>query len=216
MTVVVAQSRARGREVSKEFVCPNCHIVVDDDSLVVTTRPSKPPHCRFTLRKQEGFRWQDRAAVVAATSRQFANGSLRWRDGVNAGLDLDRAKSTMKTNCKAIVAGNGQKPTRWPAPTLAARWSTTQASSVLHSAADAERVSKTEMPEENLLASVCALGVQPHGSIQDSWSAWEAHARGCSGERCSTCPPPPGLESALFVAVRRPMRRWVKPPVGCL
>lgn len=195
--------------MSKEFVCPNCHIVVDDDRLVVTTQTIEAcPHCRFTLRKQEGFRWQDRAAVVAgdvATIREWITEVAR--DGVNVGLDLGPSQEHQEDQPQ------GSRRWEWsearldgqPLPWLLSVEYDTSLPRCCSLRLTAERVSKAEMPEENLLTSVCAaLGVQPHGSIQDSWSAWEgARTRVRWGATQYLSATPKALSPALFVAVVR-------------
>jgi hypothetical protein len=51
--------------MTEELVCPNCHVSLDERQLLTNTWTVEScPHCRATVRKQEGFRWHDRDAMV--------------------------------------------------------------------------------------------------------------------------------------------------------
>jgi hypothetical protein len=51
--------------MTRELVCPNCHVSLDERQLVTNTWTVEScPHCRALVRKQEGFRWQNRDTMV--------------------------------------------------------------------------------------------------------------------------------------------------------
>jgi len=56
---------SREKFMTKELVCPNCHVSLDERQLVTNTWTVEScPHCRAMVRKQEGFQWQNRDAMV--------------------------------------------------------------------------------------------------------------------------------------------------------
>jgi hypothetical protein len=65
--------------MAEELVCPNCHVSLDERQLVTKTWTVEAcPHCRALVRKQEGFRWQDRDAMV----REDVTAIGTWLDSI--------------------------------------------------------------------------------------------------------------------------------------
>src|SRR5207244_8515833 len=78
-----------GGAMPTEFICPNCHISLDEQHLVTTTWTVQScPNCRAPVRKHEQFRWEDRERLV----REDMTAIEAWFTGVVNGRPMSWAK----------------------------------------------------------------------------------------------------------------------------
>lgn len=189
-----------------ELICPNCHVALDERQLNARTWTVETcPHCQAVVRRDEGFRWQDRDALLQDdvesieawlrdVSRACADRGALFRVEQREGKKSGRK---YRWDVATRTEGGGQSP-----------WSCTVEYDADTPHIFEVRLTSTEdepafLDVPNPLLDACAeQGVQAHACESRRWVEWEGERREFRwGARQLLATAPLGV--ALFHAVLR-------------